>query len=59
VGLVFLSYQFVAHPMYAEWASIWPAGVAWSPAFVFGPAAVWLFDRIKTWILFGAVAGEL
>jgi hypothetical protein len=45
--------------MYAEWASIWPAGVAWSPAFVFGPAAVWLFDRIKTWILFGAVAGEL
>jgi hypothetical protein len=48
MGMVFLSYQLGAHPMYAEWASIWPAAVAWSPIFVFGPVAVWLLDRIKT-----------
>jgi lipopolysaccharide export LptBFGC system permease protein LptF len=45
---------FVAHqlagtpPVGGRWADQWPAIMAWLPILMFGPAAVWLLDRVKT-----------
>ena len=29
-------------------ANVWPAIMAWTPIFLFGPLAIWLLDRLKT-----------
>ena len=60
IGTVFLTQQFAARPP-AElttfgfagvsgpaWADRWPALLAWVPIFAFGPASVWLLDRVKS-----------
>lgn len=48
MGLVFITYQMAATPPSAEWGALWPAIMAWTPIFIFGPLAVWLWDRVKT-----------
>jgi len=49
MGAIFLSQQLAGHPHGGpEWADTWPAIMAWSPILLFGPAAVFLLDRVNT-----------
>ena len=49
MGSIFLSQQIAGNPPPSpELAAHWPAIMAWAPIFVFGPAAVFMLDRIKT-----------
>jgi len=48
MGMVFLSYEVAAHPPNAQWAALWPATMAWTPIFIFGPLAAYLLDKVKT-----------
>ena len=48
MGTVFITYQLAAHPPQVDWASQWPALMAWMPIFIFAPVSVYLLDRIKT-----------
>ncbi|MGB7160215.1 MAG: LptF/LptG family permease [Tepidisphaeraceae bacterium] len=49
MGAIFLSQQLAGHPQGGpEWADTWPAIMAWVPILLFGPAAVFLLDRVNT-----------
>jgi lipopolysaccharide export system permease protein len=48
MGSIFLAHTIAGHPPSQQWASRWPAIMAWAPIFLFGPVAVYLLDRIKT-----------
>ena len=49
MGAMFLSHQVAGtRPPNPAWAEHWPAIVAASPVFIFGPLAVFLLDRVKT-----------
>ena len=46
---VFLCQQIAGKPpLGPTWDWLWPALMSWMPIFIFGPIAVWLFDRVKT-----------
>ncbi len=46
---VFVAQQRASHPPAGiVWISAWPALMAWSPIFIFGPIAAWLLDRVRT-----------
>jgi lipopolysaccharide export system permease protein len=49
MGAIFLSQQLAGHPQGGPaWADTWPAIMAWVPILLFGPAAVFLLDRVNT-----------
>jgi len=49
MGCFFLAYNMAANPPAdPRWANLWPALMAWTPIFIFGPLSVWLLERIKT-----------
>ena len=48
MGSVFLFHNLANSPPSPEWATQWPALMAWVPIFIFGPVAVFLLDRVKT-----------
>ena len=49
LATIFLCYQLASTPPGGpQWASQWPAIMAWMPILIFGPVAVWLLDRVKT-----------
>jgi lipopolysaccharide export system permease protein len=48
MGAVFLAYQLAATPPSPDWARQWPALMAWTPIFIFGPLSVGLLDIMKT-----------
>lgn len=49
MGAVFLSHQLAGmESPKPQWASIWPALMAWMPVFVFGPIAYFFLERVRT-----------
>jgi lipopolysaccharide export LptBFGC system permease protein LptF len=49
LGTVFLSHNLAGQiAPYPAWANTWPAIMAWTPVFIFGPLSVWLLDRVKS-----------
>jgi lipopolysaccharide export system permease protein len=49
MGAIFLSQQLAGHPQGGpQWQDTWPAIMAWLPILIFGPAAVYLLDRVNT-----------
>lgn len=49
MGAIFLSHQLAGTlPPKPEWAAFWPALMAWTPVFIFGPLAYLFLDRVKT-----------
>ena len=49
MGAIFLSQQLAGHPQGGpQWLNTWPAIMAWLPIFLFGPAAVYLLERVNT-----------
>jgi lipopolysaccharide export system permease protein len=49
MGAIFLSQQLAGHPQGGpQWQDTWPAVMAWLPILLFGPAAVFLLDRVNT-----------
>jgi lipopolysaccharide export system permease protein len=47
LGTIFLTYQLAGTPPGGpQWADRWPAIMAWTPIFIFGPVAVWMLDRV-------------
>jgi lipopolysaccharide export system permease protein len=49
MGAIFLSQQLASHPHGGpQWADTWPAIMAWMPILIFGPAAVFVLDRVNT-----------
>lgn len=49
MGAIFLSQQLAGHPQGGpQWMNTWPAIMAWTPILIFGPAAVFLLDRVNT-----------
>jgi lipopolysaccharide export LptBFGC system permease protein LptF len=48
MAAIFVTSMLAGQPPKAEWASTWPAVMAWVPIFIFGPISVWLLDRVKT-----------
>jgi lipopolysaccharide export system permease protein len=49
MGAIFLSHQLAGTaPPKPEWITLWPALMAWSPVFIFGPIAYVFLDRVKT-----------
>jgi lipopolysaccharide export system permease protein len=49
MGAIFLSQQLAGHPQGGpQWQDTWPAIMAWLPILLFGPAAVFLLDRVNT-----------
>jgi lipopolysaccharide export LptBFGC system permease protein LptF len=48
MGTIFLAYQLAGAPQTMQWVRLWPAMMAWTPIFIFGPLAVLLLDRLKT-----------
>lgn len=48
MGSIFLCHSIAGKPPTPDMAGSWPAIMAWTPIFLFGPIAVFLLDRIKT-----------
>ncbi len=49
MGAIFLSQQLAGHPQGGpQWLDTWPAIMAWTPILIFGPAAVYMLDRVNT-----------
>ena len=47
MGTMFLAQQ-ITLPADPVWSARYPVILAWLPVFLFGPAAIWLLDRVKT-----------
>ncbi|HEY0007241.1 MAG TPA: LptF/LptG family permease, partial [Tepidisphaeraceae bacterium] len=47
MATAFICQSLADHPP-AGWAESWPALMAWTPIFLFGPLSVFLIDRVKT-----------
>lgn len=48
MGVIFLSQQLAGHPQGGpQWLNTWPAIMAWLPILIFGPAAVYMLDRVN------------
>ncbi|MGD0540463.1 MAG: LptF/LptG family permease [Tepidisphaeraceae bacterium] len=48
MGSVFVTYQMAASPPTPELVNLWPALMAWTPIFIFGPLSIFLMAQIKT-----------
>jgi lipopolysaccharide export LptBFGC system permease protein LptF len=48
MGSVFLTYQMAATPPNPDLINLWPALMAWTPIFIFGPLSVFLMSQVKT-----------
>jgi lipopolysaccharide export system permease protein len=48
MALVFVTYQMAVSPPNSQMLNFWPALMAWTPIFVFGPVAVDLLYKVKT-----------
>jgi lipopolysaccharide export system permease protein len=48
MGCVFVAYQMAASPPSPDLLNLWPALMAWTPIFIFGPLSILLMSEIKT-----------
>jgi lipopolysaccharide export LptBFGC system permease protein LptF len=48
MACVFVTYQMAASPPSKDLVNFWPALMAWTPIFIFGPVAVHMLDKVKT-----------
>jgi len=49
MGTIFLCYQLAGNPPAGgNWVDVWPALMAWMPALIFAPIAIFMLERIKT-----------
>jgi len=48
LGSVFVTYQMAANPPRPDLINLWPALMAWTPIFIFGPLSVLLMSEVKT-----------
>jgi lipopolysaccharide export LptBFGC system permease protein LptF len=48
MGSVFITYQLAASPPSPDLINLWPALMAWTPIFIFGPLSIFLLEHVKT-----------